>query len=54
MTDTEKLLQKARQIATRAFSDPSESAVLDVFHELCAERDRSPSASEVYESATIH
>lgn len=40
-TETEKLLLNAQDIARRTFVDPSESAVMDLFRELCAERDRS-------------
>lgn len=54
MTDTEKLLQNARDIAKRTFPDPSESAVMDLFHELCAERDRSSHAEGAQDNVTLH
>lgn len=54
MTETEKLLQHAQDIARRAFVDPSEKAVLDIFDELRAERDRTAWATEGRESATVH
>ncbi|MCP1404448.1 hypothetical protein [Achromobacter insolitus] len=40
MTETEKLLNNAQDIARRAFVDPSEAAVLAIFEELRIERDR--------------
>lgn len=54
MTETEKLLQHAQDIARRTFVDPSEKAVLDIFDELRAERDRTAWATEGRESATVH
>ena len=54
MSQTEKLFQEALKIARKAFADPSESAVMDVFHELVAERDRMGWAVEGLESATVH
>lgn len=54
MTETEKLLQHAQDIARRTFVDPSEKAVLDIFDELRAERDRMAWATEGRESATVH
>jgi len=53
-TETEKLLQQAQDIARRAFVDPSETAVMDVFHELCAERDRFSCADGEREGVTLH
>lgn len=40
MTDTENLLKQAQEIACRRFLEPSEKTVMDLFQELCAERDR--------------
>lgn len=37
ITGTEYLLREAQHIATRVLGDPSESAILDVFRQLCAE-----------------
>ncbi|WP_185844199.1 hypothetical protein [Bordetella hinzii] len=54
MTETEKTLKTAADIAKRTFIDPSEGAVLDIFRELCAERDRMAWASEGRDSATVH
>lgn len=54
MTETEKLLNNAQDIARRAFVDPSEAAVMDVFRELCNERDRMAWATEGRTSATVH
>ncbi|WP_429941845.1 hypothetical protein [Achromobacter xylosoxidans] len=54
MNETEKLLKEAASIAKRTFLDPSETAVLEIFKELCAERDRMAWANEGRESATMH
>lgn len=54
MTETEKLLIHAQDIARRTFVDPSEKAVLDIFDELRAERDRTAWATDGRESASVH
>lgn len=54
ITETEKLLTHAQDIARRAFEDPSEKAVLDIFDELRAERDRTAWATDGREFATVH
>lgn len=54
MTDTEKLLQNAQDIARRTFEDPSEAAVLAIFEELRIERDRMAWAIDGRDSATVH
>lgn len=54
LTETEQLLQEAQNIARRTFVDPSEKAVLDIFDELRAERDRTAWATEGREYATVH
>lgn len=54
MTDTEKLLQNAQDIARRTFVDPSEAAVMAIFEELRAERDRIAWESAEAAGATVH
>lgn len=54
MSETEKLLKNAAAVAKRTFVDPSEAAVLEIFKELCAERDRMAWATDGRESATVH
>ncbi|EHK65972.1 hypothetical protein [Achromobacter arsenitoxydans] len=54
MNETEKLLKEAASIAKRTFLDPSEEAVLEIFKELCAERDRMAWATDGRDSATVH
>lgn len=54
MTDTEKLLQNAQDIARRTFVDPSEAAVLAIFEELRIERDRMAWATDDRVGATVH
>lgn len=54
MTKTEELLREAREIAWRAFQDPSQETIMEVFVRLCDERDRMAWATEGRESATVH
>lgn len=54
LTETEQLLQHAQDIARRTFVDPSEKAVLDIFEELRAERDRMAWATDDRAGATVH
>lgn len=54
MTKTERLLQEAQQIAGRTFPNPSERAVMDVFHELCSERDLTGPGHDERDGATLH
>lgn len=39
MSQTEQLLQSAQEIARRTFEQPSDDAVMAVFHRLCLEAD---------------
>lgn len=54
MSETEKLLITAQDLARRVFEAPSEKAVMDLFQELCAERDRMEWATAGRETATMH
>lgn len=54
LTDTEKLLQNAQDIARRTFVDPSEAAVMAIFEELRAERDRMAWPTDDRVGATVH
>lgn len=54
LTETERLLINAQEIATRRFTNPSERAVMDIFDELRAERDRTTWATEGCEGAAVH
>lgn len=54
LTETEKLLQHAQDIARRTFVDPSEAAVLAIFEELRAERDRMAWAADGRANSTVH
>ncbi len=54
MTDTEKLLITAQDMARRTFVDPSEAAVMAIFEELRAERDRMAWATDDRVGATVH
>lgn len=54
MSETEKLLITAQDLARRVFEAPSEKAVMDLFQELCAERDRMDWATAGRETATMH
>lgn len=54
MTETEQLLKNAAEVAKRTFIDPTEAAVMKIFKELCAERDRMAWATDGREQATVH
>lgn len=54
MTDTEKLLITAQDMARRTFVDPSEAAVMAIFDELRIERDRMAWAMDDRAGATVH
>ncbi|MFU2050566.1 hypothetical protein [Bordetella hinzii] len=54
MTETEKTLKTAADIAKRTFIDPSEGAVLDIFRELCAERERMTCEADAHIAETLH
>ncbi|KCB33760.1 hypothetical protein L541_4895 [Bordetella hinzii CA90 BAL1384] len=47
-------MKEAAEVAKRTFVDPSEAAVLDIFRELCAERDRMAWATDDRVGATVH
>jgi len=40
MTETEKILTHAEDIARRSFEQPSETTVMRIFMRLCEEQDR--------------
>lgn len=46
-TETENLLETAKEIARRAFNDPSEACVMDLFRRLCMEQDERACAATV-------
>ncbi|CAB3908339.1 hypothetical protein [Achromobacter dolens] len=54
LTETEKLLITAQDMARRTFVDPSEAAVMAIFEELRAERDRMAWATDDRGGATVH
>lgn len=54
MTKTEALLREAREIAWRAFEDPSQETIMNVFVRLCDERDQIPAEGTAAEPVTIH
>ena len=54
MTETETLLSKAQDIALRAFEDPSESAVMDIFRRLCCEQDEARMSQGLEGHGVIH
>ncbi|MGW8304340.1 MAG: hypothetical protein ACWGIK_00750 [Achromobacter pulmonis] len=54
LTETEKLLITAQDMARRTFVDPSEAAVMAIFDELRAERDRMAWATDDRVGATVH
>ncbi len=54
LTETERLLAQAQDIANRRLEKPSERAVLEIFDELRAERDRTSWITEGRDVATLH
>jgi hypothetical protein len=55
MTETETLLHKAQDIALRAFEEPTEGAVMDIFRRLCSENDDAKMERDVTAfSGTVH
>lgn len=55
MTETEKLLNTAADIAKRRFIDPSESTVMDLFRRLCEEADAARyQDEEISHGQTLH
>ncbi len=54
LTETERLLIHAQEIAARRFENATERAVLEIFDELRAERDRMAWATDGRDSATVH
>lgn len=54
LTETEKLLNHAQDIARRTFVDPSEAAVMAIFEELRIERDRMAWAADDRAGALVH
>jgi len=54
LTETERLLIHAQEIAARHLENATERAVLDIFDELRAERDRALWPPDERESATVH
>lgn len=55
MTKTEQLLREAAAIAASVITNPSEEAVLNVFHRLCCEReDQEELAMESAPCSTEH
>lgn len=54
MTETETLLTKAQDIALRAFEDPTESAVMDIFRRLCCEQDEARLSRDIEGCGVVH
>lgn len=55
MTETEKLLDAAQDLARRIFEEPSEGAVMDIFQRLCDEADATRCNQEIADHGqTIH
>lgn len=54
MTKTEELLREAREIAWRAFQDPSQETIMEVFVRLCDERNQPPADCATTAPVTIH
>lgn len=53
-TETERLFIQAQDIANRRLGTPSERAVLEIFDELRAERDRMAWTTDGSDSTVVH
>lgn len=53
MTETEKILTQAEDIARRTFENPSQRTVMQLFARLCDERDML-TPEPFYEEHTVH
>lgn len=55
MTQTEKILTQAEDIARRTFENPTQETVMQLFSRLCDEADMTPIYSDQeLESGTVH
>lgn len=55
MTQTEKILTQAEDIARRTFENPTQETVMQLFSRLCDEADMTPIYSDQeLESGTLH
>jgi hypothetical protein len=54
VTETETLLSQAQDIALRAFEDPTESAVMDIFRRLCCEQDEARLSRDMAGHGVVH
>ena len=54
MKKTEQLLREAREIAWRAFPDPTQETVMHLFARLCDEQDLSGPEPASAEPVTVH
>ena len=54
MTETETLLTQAQDIALRAFEEPTEGAVMDIFRRLCCEQDEARLSRDLEGRGVVH
>ena len=54
MTETEKLLTEAQDLALRAFDKPSQETVMELFRRLCDEQDRRRYDGEIDDMKAVH
>ncbi|WP_198952935.1 MULTISPECIES: hypothetical protein [unclassified Achromobacter] len=54
MSDTEKLLEQAQDMARRAFEEPGEETVMRLFTRLCDEADMRKYAAPAGDGETLH
>lgn len=54
MTETEKLLKVAAELAKGTFLDPTESAVIAIFQRLCCEQDEARLSRDMESRGVLH
>lgn len=54
MSETEKLLAEAQDVALRSFEDPSQETVMALWQRLCEENDRRRYEQPAQEPVTLH
>lgn len=54
MSETEKLLTRARDLALRAFESPGQETVMEIFRRLCDEEDRRKYEAPELDDRVLH
>lgn len=54
MTETEKLLKVAAELAKGTFLDPTETTVIAIFQRLCCEQDEARISRDMEHAGVLH